>query len=312
MPVEINTLQSENGDFYMDRIVVDFAKTEGRDGGPMQLVYVYGKERNLKGVVANLPCTAQCDEQANYVSSDYWGVVRENVQKELGAEVAVLPLCRCAGDLTPHNFIDRFPSKKDDSISGGRKSAMETGKRIAREIVYCKDETVRKYCGQVHHAQAMKEITLPAHTVTKEEYEWAKEFIEKYKADESYIGSKSKYCTGNRRFNFLNSHAKIRKYENPQAEVKTRIYATVIGDIAFITNPFELFIEYGDRIRMALPECIVYDVELCYERLGYLPTERAAKGGSYSTFTFNGECPASAGDILVKESIDLVKSIAEY
>ena len=171
----------------------DFAKTEGRDGGPMQLVYVYGKERNLKGVVANLPCTAQCDEQANYVSSDYWGVVRENVQKELGAEVAVLPLCRCAGDLTPHNFIDRFPAKQDESTPSGRRSAIELGKRIAREIVYCKDETVKEYCGRVHHAQAMKEITLPCHTVTKEEYHWAKDFIEKYKADESYVGDKSVY-----------------------------------------------------------------------------------------------------------------------
>ena len=65
-------------------------------------------------------------------------------------------------------------------------------------------------------------------------------------------------------------------------------------------------------IRMALKDNIVYDVQLCYERLGYLPTERAAKGGSYSTFTFNGACPTEAGEILVKESIDLVKSIAEY
>ena len=144
---------------------------------------------------------------------------------------------------------------------------------------------------------------------TDEEYQWAKEFIEKYNSDESYIGDGSKYCVGNRRFNYLNSHSKIIKYQNPRKEIKTRIYSTIIGDIAFITNPFELFIEYGDRIRMALPGYVVYDVELTYERLGYLPTERAAKGGSYSTFTFNGACPAKAGETLVKESIDLVKSI---
>ena len=291
----------------------DFVKPESRDGGPMQLIYVYGQNNSLKGVVANLPCTAQCDEQANYVTSDYWGVVRDEITEKLGKDVIVLPLCRGAGDLTPHHYIDRFPTKPNDSIAGGRKSAIELGKRIAREIVYCIGETAREYCGDVHHYQAMKEITLPCHTVTKEEYQWAKDFIEKYKTDQDYIGDKSEFCTGNRRFNYLNSHYKIRKYEgNNCQEIKTRIYATIIDDIAFITSPFELFIEYSDRIRMALKDNIVYDVQLCYERLGYMPTERAAKGGSYSTFTFNGACPASAGEILVKESIDLVKSIAEY
>ena len=156
----------------------------------------------------------------------------------------------------------------------------------------------------------MKEITLPAHTVTKEEYEWAKDFEEKYNSDETYKGDGSVFCTGNRRFNHLNSHYKIHKYENSNnKEIKTRIYATLVGDIAFITSPFELFIEYADRIRMALPEWVVYDVELCYERLGYLPSERANKGGSYSTFTFNGDCPPEAGEILVRESIELIKSI---
>ncbi len=288
----------------------DFLKAESRDGGPMQLIYIYGEKDNLKGVVANLPCTAQCDEQAYYVTADYWGVVREDVHKSLGQDVIVLPLCRGAGDLTPHHYIDRFPPKADKNISGGRKSALKMGKRIAREIVYCKEETVKEYSGNVHHAQAMKEITLPAHTVTKEEYEWAKDFEEKYNSDETYKGDGSVFCTGNRRFNHLNSHYKIHKYENSNnKEIKTRIYATLVGDIAFITSPFELFIEYADRIRMALPEWVVYDVELCYERLGYLPTERANKGGSYSTFTFNGDCPPEAGEILVRESIELIKSI---
>ena len=58
---------------------------------------------------------------------------------------------------------------------------------------------------------------------------------------------------------------------------------------------------------MALKDNIVYDVQLCYERLGYLPTPRAAKGGSYSTFTFNGACTPKAGEILVKESVELIK-----
>lgn len=287
----------------------NFLKMEGRDGGPMQLIYVYGEKGNLKGVVSNVPCTAQCDEKANYVTADYWGIVRDIIRKELGECVVVFPLCRNAGDLSPHQIVDRFPREPAERISAGRKYAIEMGERIAHEIVYCKEKTVRKYRGDVHHAQGMKKIVLPTHSITKDEYLWSKEFIKKYKACENYIGDRSKYCTGNRRFNYLNSDFKVRMYENPSKEVITRIYATVIGDIVFITNPFELFIEYGDRIRMALKDAIVYDVQLCYERLGYLPTPRAAKGGSYSTFTFNGICPPDAGEVLVRESIAIVKSL---
>lgn len=287
----------------------NFLKMEGRDGGPTLLIYVYSSKGVLKAVVADVPCTAQCDEMANYVSADYWGVVRNIVKKDLGEAVTVFPLCRSAGDLSPHHIADRFPQKPVEGITGGRRKAMEIGERIAHEIVYCKEKTVKKYEGNVPHAQTMKEIVLPAHNITKEEYEWAKDFLKKYKTDESYIGDMSKYCTGNRRFNYLNSHYKIRKYEQGEREIKTRIYATLIGDMVFITNPFELFIEYADRIRMALNKNIVFDIQLTYDRLGYLPTKRAAKGGSYSAFTFNCACPVSVGEIIVKESIELVQSL---
>ena len=275
----------------------------------MQLIYAYSASEQLKGVVVNVPCTAQCDEMANYVTADYWGVVRGIIKKDLGESVTVFPLCRSAGDLSPHQMADRFPQRIAEGISNGRRNAIDLGERIAREIVHCKDKAVKEYRGNIYHAQAMKEITLPCHRITQGEYNWAKHFMEKYASNASYIGDNSKYCTGNRRFNYLNSDYIIRKYENPTEEITTRIYATVLDDIAFITNPFELFIEYADRIRLALSENIIFDTQLTYERLGYLPTERAAKLGSYSTFTFNGACPVSAGETLVKESISLVRSI---
>ena len=88
----------------------DFCGMESRDGGPMQMLYCRRlRDGKLTGIAANIPCTAQCDEMALYVTADYMGVVRERLGETLGADVKLLGLIRSAGDLSPHQMVDRIP-----------------------------------------------------------------------------------------------------------------------------------------------------------------------------------------------------------
>ena len=107
----------------------DFCGMEGRDGGPMQFLYVYNAVRcDLTGVVANIPCPAQCDEHASYVTADYFGVVRSRLQEALGEAVCLLPLVRAAGDLSPHDMVDRMPGIERCEGRRGVRAAARTGK----------------------------------------------------------------------------------------------------------------------------------------------------------------------------------------
>ncbi len=55
-----------------------------------------------------------------------------------------------------------------------------------------------------------------------------------------------------------------------------------LGDIAIATNPFELFMDYGMLIKSRSKAVLTFLVQLSCQHSGYLPTERAVKGGGYS------------------------------
>lgn len=289
----------------------DFLKMEGRDGGPMQLLYVYNAENQLAGIVVNVPCTAQCDEHATYMTADYWGVTRSYIRNALGEQVVLLPLCRSAGDQSPHHVADRTFVEHRAKRYHGPVGAMELGTRIAKAIVDSRDQILTTYSGAVYHAQAMKCVQLPKWSVTEEEYQWALEYLGKKTAEGESLLDVRRLSTGRPLFDNANAYARIKYYESGETTCATRIYATVLGDVVLLSNPFELYIEYADRIRMALPDQVVFDVQLSYDGLGYLATENAVKGGGYSAYPFNGPCSPAGGEALVAESVELVRSLVQ-
>ena len=283
----------------------DFLKMESRDGGPSQLLYVYDQQNNqLMGIVANVPCTAQCDESAMYVTADYWGVVRPRIEEALGKNVKVLPLCRSAGDLSPHHIIDRAFMERDAGCYNGRNGSVYMGNLVADFILKYKDRILETYEGDVHHAQGMRKIDFPVWQVTEDEYKWALD----------YLGNKDNFDEkGWPRvlFDNGNAHARKQRFESGDKIFPSKIFSMVLGDIVFMSNPFELYIEYADRIRMALNTSLVFDVELAYDCLGYLATPNAVEGGHYSANIFNGVCAPDGGELLVEESIFLAKELLE-
>jgi hypothetical protein len=60
------------------------------------------------------------------------------------------------------------------------------------------------------------------------------------------------------------------------------IHILRLDDIAIATNPFELFMDYGVLIKARSKAILTLIVQLSGQHSGYLPTERAVKGGGYS------------------------------
>jgi hypothetical protein len=74
-----------------------------------------------------------------------------------------------------------------------------------------------------------------------------------------------------------------------------------LGDIAIATNPFELYLDYGSRIKARSPAALTFLVQLSCQHCGYLPTEKAVKGGGYSADKF--VVGPKGGQILVDETV---------
>jgi hypothetical protein len=86
------------------------------------------------------------------------------------------------------------------------------------------------------------------------------------------------------------------------------IDAVRIGDMAIVTNPFELYVDYGARIKARSPAVQTFVVQLAGSG-SYLPTQRAVREGSYGAIERSCVVGPSAGDALVDASLDLLHEL---
>ena len=66
------------------------------------------------------------------------------------------------------------------------------------------------------------------------------------------------------------------------------VHFVKFGDVAFATNPFELFLDYGNKIRARSKAKQTFLIQLACGAKGYLPTEKAEKGSHYSAYVSSG------------------------
>ena len=294
----------------------NFVSLEGGNDSGIELLYTFDKNKKLTGVVANIACPAQILEQRSFISADYWGRAKAIVREKLGQDVFMLGLCGAGGDQCPRDLVrwvdpetpiddpnvkrPNLLKRKADPSMYDVSGCNRAGKRIANEIVSVfeeitdiKEEAIFKH--KVIH------LNLPLRKATMSEYDKAvrelEYYIEKNKEKES--------------FNFednarMHVHAgTIQRYRMQQfTEVYPIEYHAIrLGDISMVTNPFELFLDYGNRIKARSYSEQTFIVQLCCGAGAYLPTEKAEKAGHYSAYISSGYVGHEGGDLLVRDSI---------
>jgi hypothetical protein len=85
------------------------------------------------------------------------------------------------------------------------------------------------------------------------------------------------------------------------------IHVIRLGDVALATNPFELYLDYGTRMKARSRAALTLIVQLSCRYSGYLPTERAIKGGGYSAVKY--AVGPEGGQVLVNETVRLINAM---
>ncbi|MGY8674489.1 MAG: hypothetical protein ACKVHO_18105, partial [Verrucomicrobiia bacterium] len=86
------------------------------------------------------------------------------------------------------------------------------------------------------------------------------------------------------------------------------IHAVRLGDVAMVTNPFELYLDYGIRMKGRSPAVQTFVVELAGSA-SYLPTERAVRQGGYGAIAKTCVVGPKAGERVVSETLSLLESL---
>ena len=298
----------------------NFTELESGNDSGIELLFTYDENKKLTGVVANVACPAQVLEHQSFISSDYMGKTKELIRAKYGKDVGFLGLISPAGDMCPRDMIRWVNSPvtlNDPNVSQDNKvlhkadpsmfdiaGANLAARRVATEIFWALED-VTEYVGETTLEHKKLDIDLPLRRVTIAEYEKA------YKALTDF----AKECTGAINFEDnarMQIHSgTVARYHLQQTHDIFTIESHVLrlGDIAFATNPFELFLNYGNQIRARSLASQTFLIQLSCGSWGYLPTEKAEMGSHYSAFVSSGATGHVGGEMLVRKTLSEINDM---
>lgn len=275
-----------------------FQALEGGSDHGLELLYLF-EGSALTGVVFNVACPSQVVELEKFISADFVGAARRRIKEQFGSGIFVLPQIGAAGDQSPRDLIRRGRSENNMFSLDG---AEELGRRIAAAVeegysAACRD---KRNCLEFKHR--VEQITLPIRRVTDEEITWAEHKREEIEKNGSSGVLERLNCLG------ILERA---EYQREISGFEMELHALRLGDAAIVTNPFELFLEYGMRIKARSRAIQTFIVQLACDFGAYLPTEKAVAGGSYSAAVFSGIVGPEGGSLLAERSVQVINSLWE-
>ncbi len=304
---------------YGDASEPNFIRFEGCIDTSVELMYTWNRQQEITGVVCSVPCPSQVYELHRFISADFWAPARSQIRRKLRKNVFVLPFCSAAGDMAPVDLVEISKYNKEALLGWGGQTkevfrnfdmtelCQSIGSRIT-EAVSRGYETAKNYidCTPVLRHKVMK-LELPIRQVSEEDYKEAeaqvREINEKYSAENPMTMADLVKA--------FEPQGVVLRYrqqkETPNFECVSHIIR--IGTLAVATNPFELFVEYGQRIKARARARQVMLCQLANGLGGYLPTHAAVDGGSYSSKPASTMVGPESGDVLVEETLKVIAEL---
>jgi len=276
----------------------DFDWIEGYEDHSVDMLFTWDAAGTLDGMLVNVPCPSQVDEGLEVFSADYWHEVRQELRARFGEKLYVLAQCGAAGDQSPH-FLLYGPQEEEMRRRRGVSERQEIAFRVADAVtraLVCTEPAP----GEVPFAHVMRKIELPPRGVSRKERDWAAAECARYSAEH---GSDSWWP---QRLQMVVDQYEGRLTPDP---LPTEVHVLRIGDAVIATNPFELFTDYGLRIKARSPAAQTIVSQITAGTGWYLPTERAVAGGGYGAMPAVCKVGPEGGRQLVEVTLEIIEEL---
>lgn len=315
------TYSDGSAQMWGDTNTAVFEALEGGSDTGVELLYIFDEGNKVTGVVINVACPAQCVQHRHFISPDYWGEVKVLLREYFGKDLFVLALCSAAGDQCPVDLIrwvepesdlndpnckrNNPPKRKADPSMFDLAGMKKAGKRVAREVIDAYEDGLDEAisCAEFKHETHL--MPLPLRRVTLADVKEARREIQMYLQNKP----------GDVDFNdaaALQVHLGILRRAELQEYMdvlETEVHIIKLGNLAFASNPFELFLDYGNQIRARSKAEQTFLIQLACDAAGYLPTEKAERGGHYSAFVSSGNVGHVGGEQLVRQTLTEINKL---
>ena len=279
----------------------DFDSIEGYEDHSVNLLFFWNIDRELTGMVINIACTSQVTEHEYFISADFWHEARVELRKRYSKDLFILPQCSAAGDQSPH-FLLFGKAEEKMRKRKGVSERQEIALKLANAVDYVFEGAKNDINMSVSLKHLVEDVDLPVRKVTEAELEhakseyhrlMAKQPLEKKSADATHLARNKR---------IIDRYEKQETHPFYQAE----IHVMRLGEIALATNPFELFLDYGIRIKARSKAIHTFVVQLACDYAGYLPTAKAVAGGGYGAEIASNRVGPEGGQALVEATLELI------
>lgn len=309
---------------YGNPRVREFRHVEGYEDHSVQAMMTYDRERKLTGIVVNVPCPSQVSEQIYRISADYWHETRVELRKRFGEGLFVLPQCAPAGDQSPHVLIGKRAEERMWRLKGRDLEQNAPRAEIALKIAGAVSDIVPYAEKEIDWTPALahtvETLELPRRLISEQDVDEAlaesRPFQEKFEALMQEVAGHPAirerprwYTEVSRAYRLMERGKRVRKrFEIQQAQplMPIEVHAVRIGDIAFATNPFELYLDFALRIRELSAAVQTFLVQKAGCSGTYLPSERSVARKGYGSVPASTDIGPEGGDKLVEWTVGII------
>jgi hypothetical protein len=287
--------------------IAQFRNLEGYEDHDVNTLFFWNDSSQLIGAIVNVSCPSQEVESRSTVNADFWHPVREILKERYGEQLCVLAWTGASGDQSPHLMYRKEADERMQKLRG-----LDRLDEIARRIVMAVEDTYEVVKNDRHSnvplIHKVEKIQLPMRFVTEAEYAEAKEAVEKaaVRINQNPESATREY----RRMKWYETT--VNRYErqktDPKPMYEMELHVLRLGDAAICTNSFELFTDYGIRMKARSKAVQTFIVQLAGPGT-YLPTEKAVRGGHYSAVVHSSLAGPEGGNVLVEKTVNIINSL---
>jgi hypothetical protein len=268
-----------------------------------------------------VPSPSQETEGLFEISADYWHETRRELRARFGEKLYILPQCSAAGELTSHLIFEKAPHERMLQLRGrtGREEiAVRIAECVGRILPYIAPTIVTDL--ELKHTHEVLQLPLNALTeadvedAAKSRDEWQQKYEEEKKKilDNPALKNEPRwYVPLTAAFNRAGWFGRvIERYEQSKTQpyYPAEVHVVRLGEIAFVTNPFEYYLDFGIQIKVKSPALQTFIVQLAGSG-SYIPSARAAEGKGYGAVPASNPVGSEGGRVLTDETLRLIRSI---
>ncbi len=315
-------------EMYGDTTRPDFIGMEAGEDSGVEMLFTMDETGRKTGLFLNAACPSQVMESTYLMSSDFAGAVRELLKNDFGPDFRTIYQISPAGCQSPRDLVRHYASEPDFWHADGVTVLAER----LRQAVLNPVEIYPEEADPLLKVTPIR-ITLPKRRASYADYRAAKAevarltaIMPKDKAFEDFCAethaNEAKNGPGpydSKLHHFVlieNAEAVIRRYETQNKKPTISFDSVIlrIGDAAMASNPFELYLYFGQIIKARSHAKQTFLVQLSIgadESAGYLPSPAAEQFGGYGGCIINGTAGSDGGYLLADRQAEAINALFE-